>query len=174
MDYHPQDQSHAVSLRDPERFWLHQSDQLQWHRKPTGALKTYETTLSNGSGHASFSWFPDGEISTTYNCVHRHVASGNGETAAIIWDSPVTKSQEKITYKQLLQDVEVLAAVLREEGVNGGDVVLVYMPMIPAALFAILAIAHLGAIHAVVFGGFAPASLAQRIEASKVRLVRDV
>lgn len=97
--------------------------------------------------------------------------NGNGDAVAIIWDSPVTGSREEYTYSQLLQEVETLAGVLREEGVKRGDVVLVYMPMIPAALFAILAISRLGAIHTVVFGGFAPASLAQRIEASRPRAI---
>jgi propionyl-CoA synthetase len=117
--------------------------------------------------HEHWEWFADGEISTTYNCVDRHVANGNGERVAICWDSPVTSQKEQYTYKQLLQEVETLAGVLREEGVKKGDVVLIYMPMIPAALFAMLAIARLGAIHAVVFGGFSPAALAQRIEASR-------
>jgi len=76
--------------------------------------------------HPSTTWFPDGEISTSYNCVDRHVESGNGDATAIIWDSPVTGSKETYTYKQLLEEVEVLAGVLREEGVRKGDVVLVY------------------------------------------------
>lgn len=118
----------------------------------------------------------------------RHVKNGNGDFTAVIWDSPVTGKKEIYSYKQLLDEVEVLAGVLREEGVKKGDVVLLYskyiltsdngtesssytVPMIPAAFFAILAISRLGAIHTVVFGGFAPASLAQRIEASKPKIV---
>ena len=97
--------------------------------------------------------------------------SGNGQSTAVIWDSPATGYKERYTYAQLLQEVETLAGVLKEEGVNKGDVVLVYSPMIPASLFAMLAISRLGAIHTVVFGGFAPASLAQRIEASKPRAI---
>ena len=112
-------------------------------------------------------WFPGGEISTCYNCVDRHVHAGNGDQTAIIWDSPVTKTKRKYTYNQLLSEVETFAGVLREQGVKKGDVVLIYMPMIPTALIGVLAISRLGAIHAVVFGGFAPASLAQRIDASK-------
>ncbi|CAD6574080.1 MAG: hypothetical protein ASARMPRED_006456 [Alectoria sarmentosa] len=106
-----------------------------------------------------------------WHLAFQHVKNGNGGSVAIIWDSPVTGSKEKYTYSQLLQEVETLAGVLREEGVRKGDVVLVYMPMIPSALFAILAVSRLGAIHTVVFGGFAPASLAQRIEASKPRVI---
>ncbi|KMU80013.1 acetyl-coenzyme A synthetase [Coccidioides immitis RMSCC 3703] len=97
--------------------------------------------------------------------------NGNGDNVAIIWESPVTGLKQKITYKQLLEEVEVLAGALREEGVKKGDVVLIYMPMIPAALYACLAIARLGAVHAAVFGGFAAASLAQRIEAAKPRAI---
>jgi propionyl-CoA synthetase len=102
---------------------------------------------------------------------HADQPSGNGDKLAICWDSPVTGLKEQYTYKQLLDEVETLAGTLREEGVKKGDVVLIYMPMIPAALFAMLAIVRIGAIHAVVFGGFSPASLAQRIEISKPRAI---
>ena len=150
-------------------------------------MKKSARKLTDGVEHPTFSWFPDGEISTSYNCVDRHVKNGNGDFTAVIWDSPVTGRKEKYTYEQVLVEVETLGGVLREEGVKKGDVVLVYseslkwtlrlrrsrstVPMIPAALFAILAISRIGAIHTVVFGGFAPASLAQRIEASKPRAV---
>lgn len=164
---HPQDLVYTESLKNPESFWAHQAGQLQWHKHPSRPLKRFDKRLASGIQHPSYTWFPDGEISTTFNCVDRHVLAGNGSSKAIIWDSPVTGSKEQFSYDQLLQEVETLAGVLREEGVRKGDVVLVYMPMIPAALFAILAIARLGAIHTVVFGGFAPASLAQRIEACK-------
>ncbi|KAL8733458.1 MAG: hypothetical protein Q9166_002084 [cf. Caloplaca sp. 2 TL-2023] len=167
MAPHPQDDVQLHSLNDPDSFWAHQAAQLHWHKYPSSTLKRFNKVLASGVKHPSYSWFPDGQISTTYNCVDRHVLAGNGNSTAVIWDSPVTGSKEKVSYSQLLQEVETLAGVLREEGVKKGDVVLVYMPMIPAALFAILAIARLGAIHTVVFGGFAPASLAQRIEASK-------
>jgi propionyl-CoA synthetase len=102
---------------------------------------------------------------------HADQPSGNGDKLAICWDSPVTGLKEQYTYKQLLDEVETLAGTLQEEGVKKGDVVLIYMPMIPAALFAMLAIVRIGAIHAVVFGGFSPASLAQRIEISKPRAI---
>ena len=168
---HPQDEVQAHSIQDPEAFWAHQAEQLHWNKKPSQALERSTKHLSNGTSHPSFSWFPGGEISTCYNCVDRHVMNGNGHSTAVIWDSPVTGCKERYTYAQLLQEVETLAGVLKEEGVNKGDVVLVYSPMIPASLFAMLAISRLGAIHTVVFGGFAPASLAQRIEASKPRAI---
>ncbi|KAL8852615.1 MAG: hypothetical protein Q9221_002495 [Calogaya cf. arnoldii] len=167
MAPHPQDDVQSHSLDDPDAFWAHQATQLHWHKKPSGTLKRFQKSLASGVQHPSYTWFPGGQISTTFNCVDRHVLAGNGNSTAIVWDSPVTGSKQKFSYDELLREVETLAAVLREEGVKKGDVVLVYMPMIPAALFAILAIARLGAIHTVVFGGFAPASLAQRIEASK-------
>lgn len=171
MSSHAQDLVHAHSLADPESFWSHQAEQLHWHKKPSRALQRYTRKLKNGISHPSFSWFPDGEISTSYNCIDRHVKAGLGTATAIIWDSPVSGHKQYISYSQLLDEVEILAGVLRAEGVRRGDVVLVYMPMIPQALFAILAIIRLGAIHAAVFGGFAPSSLAQRIDASKPRAI---
>lgn len=123
---HPQDEVQAHSIRNPELFWAHQAEQLYWHKKPSRALVRPTKNLSNGISYPSFSWFADGEISTSYNCVDRHVRNGNGDSMAIIWDSPVTGWKQKYTYSQLLQEVEILAGVLREEGVRKGDVVLVY------------------------------------------------
>ncbi|KAJ5084256.1 hypothetical protein NUU61_008835 [Penicillium alfredii] len=168
---HPQLSAHQHSLRDPNTFWSSHADRLHWHHKPSRALTRQTKTLSSGVQHEHWSWFPDGEISTTYNCVDRHVHNGQGDQVAIIWESPVTHTTEKYTYRQLLDEVEVLAGVLREEGVRRGDVVIIYMPMIPAALIAALAITRLGAIHAAVFGGFAAQSLAQRIEAARPRAI---
>lgn len=165
---HIQDQVYAASIADPEAFWTRQAENLYWHKQPSNAFqKSIKYLKQSKVSHDDWSWFADGEISTTYNCVDRHVKNGNGGNVAICWDSPVTGQKERYTYKELLQEVETLAGVLREEGVKKGDVVLIYMPMIPAALFGMLAIARLGAIHAVVFGGFSPAALAQRIEASR-------
>ncbi len=171
MPSHIQDEVQKRSLQDPETFWGHHAEQLYWHKKPSQVLKRTTKKLPSGVSHPYWTWFPDGEISTSYNCVDRHVKDGRGDVTAVIWDSPVTGNKEKFTYKQLLEEVETLAGVLREEGVKKGDTVLIYMPMIPAALFAMLAVSRLGAIHAVVFGGFAPASLAQRLEASKPRVI---
>ncbi|KAL2128529.1 hypothetical protein VTI74DRAFT_9043 [Chaetomium olivicolor] len=164
---HPQDEVHHHSLTDPESFWAHQAEHVYWHKKPSAVLARTTKGLKTGDTHAHWEWFPDGEISTCYNCVDRHVFAGHGDSPAILYDSPVTNTKQRITYKELLHEVEVFAGVLREEGVKKGDVVLVYMPMIPAALIGILAINRLGAIHAVVFGGFAAGALAQRIEASR-------
>ncbi|KAG9786139.1 Acyl-CoA synthetase short-chain family member 3, mitochondrial [Exophiala dermatitidis] len=162
-----QDEAQRASLADPEKFWDIHAKQLYWHKPYSSVLQRKTKRLQDGTTHPHWSWFPDGEISTTYNCVDRHVKAGNGDKIAMIWDSPVSGSKEKYTYKQMLEEVEVLAGVLREEGVKKGDVVLIYMPMIPAAIFGMLAAVRLGAMHAVVFGGFAAASLAQRIDAAK-------
>ncbi|KAJ5040951.1 uncharacterized protein L3040_005510 [Drepanopeziza brunnea f. sp. 'multigermtubi'] len=167
MPLHLQDEVQRRSLTDPESFWAEQASHLSWHRKPSKALARTSKSLKSGTKHDHWEWFPDGEISNCYNCVDRHVEAGNGDQTAILWDSPVSGTKTKITYKELLAEVETFAGVLREEGVKKGDIVLVYMPMIPAALVGILAISRLGAIHSVVFGGFAPASLAQRIDAAK-------
>lgn len=169
---HVQDQVYRASMADAEKFWSRQAENVFWHKKPSKAFQKSTKHLPKSKvTHDHWSWYEDGEISTTYNCVDRHVKSGNGDCLAICWDSPVTQQKEQYTYKQLLSEIETLAGVLREEGVKQGDVVLVYMPMIPAALFAMLAIARLGAIHAVVFGGFSPAALAQRMEASRPRAI---
>ncbi|KAL1837880.1 hypothetical protein VTJ49DRAFT_3284 [Mycothermus thermophilus] len=167
MSSHPQDQVHHHSLTDPESFWAHQAEHIDWHKRPSAVLARTTRQLKSGDSHPHWEWFPGGELSTCYNCVDRHVLAGHGDFPAIFYDSPVTGTKQRISYKELLEEVETFAGVLREEGVRKGDVVLVYMPMVPAALIGILAIGRLGAIHAVVFGGFAAAALAQRIEASR-------
>lgn len=165
---HLQDEVLRESLQAPESFWAAQAAQLHWHRQPDATLRTSDRTLADGgTPHPDWEWFPGGELSTCYNCVDRHVLAGRGDAVAIYYDSPVTGTKETYTYAQLLEQVETLAGALREEGVKKGDVVMVYMPMIPAALIGILAINRLGAVHCVVFGGFAGAALAARIDACK-------
>jgi propionyl-CoA synthetase len=171
MPTHPQDSAYAASISDPSKFWSHQAQQIAWHKSPKTTLSKSTHKLPSGTSHETWSWFPDGELSTSYNCTTRHVEAGHGDNIAIIYDSPVTGTKEKITYAQLDEEVAVLAGALRAEGVKKGDVVLVYMPMIPAALIGILATVRLGAIHAVVFGGFSAASLAQRIESSGAKVI---
>ncbi|KGQ05674.1 Acyl-CoA synthetase short-chain family member 3 [Beauveria bassiana D1-5] len=164
---HIQDEILQESLRQPEVFWARQAARLHWHRQPDATLRAIDKTLADGTAHASWEWFPGGELSTCYNCVDRHVLAGRGDNVAIYYDSPVTNTKTRYTYSQLLQEVETLAGALRQEGVNKGDVVMVYMPMIPAAIIGILAINRLGAVHSVVFGGFAGTALAQRIDACR-------
>ncbi|KAI3398207.1 hypothetical protein diail_9684 [Diaporthe ilicicola] len=169
---HPQDQLHASSLKDPESFWAQQASHLHWHKKPSTVLRKYTKSLpKSNKTHEHWEWFPDGEISTCYNCVDRHVEAGHGARPAILYDSPVTNTKQRISYAELLDEVEAFAAVLRDEGVGKGDTVLVYMPMIPAALVGLLAVSRLGAVHTVVFGGFAPNALAQRIDASRPKAI---
>lgn len=126
MAPHAQEDAHKLSLGNPQDFWRRQSDKLTWHRRPSQSFLQTTKNLLSGVSHPHFAWFPNGEISTCYNCVDRHVEAGNGALTAIIWDSPVTGSKERFTYNQLLSEVETLAGVLREEGVKKGDVVLVY------------------------------------------------
>lgn len=166
-----QDAVQHASLSNPEQFWDKHAKELYWHKPYSSVLKRQNKTLEDGTSHPHWSWFPDGELNTTYNCVDRHVQAGNGDKLAMAWDSPVSGCKERYTYSALLEEVETLAGVLREEGVKKGDVVLIYMPMIPPAIFGMLAAARLGAMHAVVFGGFAANSLAQRIEAAKPKLI---
>ena len=166
-----QDKVQAASLADPEKFWKHHADQLYWHKPYSKIYTTQKKSPGPDVEHDHWSWFPDGELNTTYNCLDRHVEAGNGANVALIWDSPVSNTKQKFTYKQMLEETETLAGVLREEGVQTGDVVLIYMPQIPAALFGMLATLRLGALHAVVFGGFAASSLAQRIEAARPKVI---
>lgn len=123
---HPQDEAHQHSLKDPESFWGHQAEQLHWHRKPDSIISRTSKTLENGTEHPSWEWFPGGELSNCYNCLDRHVLAGNGDQPAIFYDSPVTTAKQTFTYAQLLDEVAVLAGVLRDEGVKKGDVVLLY------------------------------------------------
>jgi propionyl-CoA synthetase len=145
---------HAASLSDPDGFWTAQVGRLDWTRRPDRALDV------RGGAHR---WFATGQLNTCFNAVDRHVLAGRGDQAAIIFESPVTNLSEVVTYGQLLDTVERAAGALRARGVNEGDRVLIYLPMIPEALVAMLACARIGAIHSVVFGGFAPAELASRI-----------
>lgn len=124
QDIADQVQHHA--LTNPDSFWSQQASHLHWHKKPSQILNKTTKTLKSGTIHDHWEWFADGEISTCYNCVDRHVEAGNGDQTAIIFDSPVTNTKTKYTYKELLREVEVFAGVLRDEGVKKGDVVLVY------------------------------------------------
>ncbi len=126
MSSHPQDEVQHHSLSDPESFWAEQASHLYWHKKPASTLTTTLKSLESGVDHDHWEWFTGGEISTCYNCVDRHVEAGHGDHTAIIWDSPVTKTKQIFTYKQLLKEVETFAGVLREEGVKRGEVVVLY------------------------------------------------
>lgn len=141
---------------DPEAFWMQASTAIDWNRPPSRALFDDKPPF--------YEWFSDGEMNTCWNCIDRHVEAGRGEQLAIIHESPVTLTTRGITYAQLQQRVARLAGALRAKGIGKGDRVIIYMPMVPEALEAMLACARLGAIHSVVFGGFAARELATRID----------
>ncbi|MCZ4353028.1 propionate-CoA ligase PrpE [Roseovarius aestuarii] len=141
---------------DPEAFWMQAAEAINWDRKPSKALY--------GDNAPLYEWFSDGLVNTCYNAVDRHVENGRGNQTAIIHDSPITHTKHEITYAELQTRVASLAGALRAKGIEKGDRVIIYMPMIPEALEAMLACARLGAIHSVVFGGFAASELAVRID----------
>ena len=141
---------------DPEGFWMEAARAVDWTTPPTRALDESQAPF--------YRWFADGAMNTCYNAVDRHVEAGHGDRVAIIHDSPITGTQAKITYAELQERVAKLAGALAERGVTKGDRVIIYMPMIPEAVEAMLACARLGAIHSVVFGGFAAHELAVRID----------
>ena len=141
---------------DPEAYWLEAAGAIDWVSKPSHAL--------NAARAPFYEWFTDAQVNTCWNAVDRHVLAGRGNQAAIIHDSPVTGTKHVITYAELQDRVARLAGALRAKGVEKGDRVIIYMPMVPEALEAMLACARLGAIHSVVFGGFAANELAVRID----------
>ncbi len=148
---------------DPEAFWLKQAEAIDWHTPPTRAL------FDRGGG--IYEWFADARVNTCWNAVDRHVEAGRGDQAAIIWDSPVTQTKREISFFELRNRVASLAGALRAKGVEKGDRVIIYMPMIPEAVEAMLACARIGAIHSVVFGGFASHELAVRIDDAKPKAI---
>lgn len=151
-------QVYQQSLQHPEEFWLSAASQVHWFRPPTKALPLEDAEQN------TVPWFADGTLNSCYNAVDLHVAQGYGEQTAIIYDSPVTGTTEKYSYAELLEQVSIFAGALKRRGVNKGDRIVIYMPMIPEALIAMLASARIGAIHSVVFGGFAANELAVRID----------
>ncbi|XP_058719463.1 acyl-CoA synthetase short-chain family member 3, mitochondrial-like isoform X2 [Poecile atricapillus] len=146
-------------LAEPEKVWGEVAEQIQWY-------KPWVRTLERGS-LGSASWFVGGELNICYNTVDRHVENGRGDQTAIIYDSPVTNTKEKITYKELLEQVSKLADVMIKHGVKKGDRVVIYMPMIPQTVYCMLACARIGAIHSLIFGGFASTELSVRIDHAK-------
>ncbi|WP_304614029.1 propionyl-CoA synthetase [Paracoccus sp. (in: a-proteobacteria)] len=147
---------------DPEAFWMQAADAIDWTQPPSRA--------HFDQGPAG-EWFADGMVNTCWNAIDRHVAAGHGDRLAVIHDSPMTGSVSRLTYAQLQDQVARLAGVLAARGIGKGDRVIIYMPMIPEALQAMLACARIGAIHSVVFGGFAAHELAVRIDDAKPRAI---
>jgi propionyl-CoA synthetase len=144
------------SLNDRENFWLEAASAIDWDTEPTRAL--------DDSRAPFYRWFPDGELNTCHNALDRHVQQGQGDRLALVWDSAMTGQVQRFTYSELLDRVARFAGALRQQGVAKGDRVLLYLPMIPEALVAMLACARIGAVHSVVFGGFAAKEVAARID----------
>ncbi|UCE71340.1 MAG: propionyl-CoA synthetase [Nitrospiraceae bacterium] len=151
------------SISDPNGFWGEAAENIDWYKK-------WDTVLDD-SNKPIYRWFSGAEMNTCYNAVDRHVEKGRGDQTAIIYDSPVTDTIQKITYRELLDKVSKFAGVLKSLGVSKGDTIIIYMPMVPQAAIAMLACARLGAVHSVVFGGFAPHELAIRIDDAKPKVI---
>ena len=151
------------SLQDPEGFWREAAREIDWIESPKQAF--------DPSAGVYGRWFPGGVCNTCYNAIDRHVERGRSDQTAIIYDSPVTGTKRKISYGELLVEVSTFAGVLREFGVAKGDRVVLYMPMVPETVVAMLACARIGAVHSVVFGGFAAKELATRIDDARPKLI---
>jgi len=156
-------EAYAASAQDPNAFWLEAADAIDWITKPTKALDDRTAPV--------YRWFPDAELNTCYNAIDRHVLAGRGDQTAIIYDSAMTGTKKFYTYNELLEKVSAFAGALAKQGISKGDRVLIYMPMIPEAIYAMLACARLGAIHSVVFGGFAANELAVRIDDATPKVI---
>jgi propionyl-CoA synthetase len=154
---------YARSLRDPEGFWAEAAEALTWDRRWDRVLDDARPPF--------YRWFAGGRLNTCYNAVDRHVEAGRGDQLAVIHDSPVTDSIRTLTFAQLQDEVARFAGVLQRQGVGYGDRVIIYMPMVPEALIAMLGCARIGAIHSVVFGGFAAHELAARIDDARPKLL---
>ncbi|MEX1298107.1 MAG: propionyl-CoA synthetase [Desulfotignum sp.] len=157
------DQAHDQSINDPDGFWGPIAEECHWYKK-------WDKVLDDSS-KPFYRWFAGGETNTCYNAVDLHVDQGRGDQPAIIYDSPVTDTITTYTYLDLKDQVARFAGVLKDRGVTKGDRVIIYMPMIPQAVFAMLACARIGAIHSVVFGGFAAHELATRINDAKPKVI---
>lgn len=150
---------HKTSIENSEAFWAEQAKSIAWFKHPTQILSKDENEL--------YRWFSDGTLNTSYLALDANIEAGRGEQTALIYDSPVTNTKQKFTYNQMLAEVEKLAGGLLKIGVKKGDTVIIYLPMIPQAAFSMLACARIGAVHSVVFGGFAAHELALRIDDAK-------
>lgn len=160
MSYHAE---YTKSVENPEAFWAEKAVDVPWYTPPKQILSKDENGIDR--------WFADGEMNTAYMALDYHVEQGRGEQLALIYDSPVTDTRSQLTYREMRDQVALFAGVLKQQGVEKGDRVVLYMPMIPEALIAMLAVARLGAIHSVVFGGFAPHELAVRIEDAEPKVL---
>src|ERR671925_2302212 len=147
----------------PESFWGEAAEEIHWYKKWDRVL--------DASRPPFYRWFGGGMVNTCYNALDRHVEQGRGNQQALIYDSPVTKTIKTFSYRELRDEVARFAGVLVRQGLQKGDRVIIYMPMVPEALVAMLACARVGVIHSVVFGGFAANELATRIDDAKPKLI---
>ncbi len=157
------DDQYQAALDNPEAYWATQIDRIAWFKKPE--------TILHKTDFGTYSWYPDGELNTCYLALDQQVEQGRGEQVALYYDSPVSDTKEAISYNDLLARVKRFAGALQARGVEKGDTVLIYMPMIPEAAVAMLACARLGAVHSVVFGGFAPNEMAIRIDDANPKMI---
>jgi len=151
----PYDELYPASIKHPEEFWTKVGERIQWQTAP-------EKAMDSDLAEANINWYPGGKLNVSENCIDRHIAAGRGDDVALIWEADEPGSTN-VTYNELLENVSRLANVLKEHGVEKGDRVVIYMPMTPSIVYAMLACARIGAIHAIVFAGFSSTSLQDRI-----------
>ena len=159
------DAMYKQSVEAPEAFWAEHSSILEWYQKPTKIKNTFF-----GENDVSIKWFEDGELNASYNCIDRHLAK-NATKVAFHWEGDSPEDSQDITYQQVHYEVCKLANALKGMGVEKGDRVAIYMPMVPEAAYAMLACARIGAVHSVIFGGFSPNAIADRINDSSAKVV---
>ena len=158
------DEVYRQSIEDPDAFWAEAAEDVQW-------VKKWDKVLDDYGKPYFYRWFTGGELNSCYNAIDYHVENGRADQVAIIYDSPQTNTVKKITYRELQDQVSRFAGVIRSQGLEKGDTAIIYMPMIPETLVAMLACARIGVVHSVVFGGFAPNELAIRINDAKPKLI---
>ena len=151
------------SLEDPEHFWMEQAKVVDWFVPPKKGLTQDEKGF--------YRWFEGAKLNTSYLALDYHIKNGRAGQLALIYESPVSYESKTYTYQELLSETELLAGLMKDQGVKKGDTVIIYMPMIPQVVFAMLACARIGAIHSVVFGGFAARELAIRIDDAKPKIL---
>ena len=147
---------HRRSIEHPQEFWAEAAEAIEWHTRWNRVLDDRKAPF--------YRWFAGGRLNTCYNALDRHVDRGRAEQVALVYDSPVTQTRRALTYRELRDETALFAGALASNGIGRGDRVIIYMPMIPEALVAMLACARIGAVHSVVFGGFAANELAMRID----------
>ena len=154
---------YQFSLSDPEGFWASKAEDIPWIKTPKQILAQDENEVGR--------WFVDGEMNTCYAALDWHVQQGRGDNTALIYDSPVTQTKARYSYSELLEWTSKIAGGLRSLGLDKGDRVVIYMPMVPETVVAMLACARIGAVHSVVFGGFAAPELASRIDDAEPKVI---